>query len=507
MEIEHKKTVIFICILFIIYIGLIFWAKKIETILTFPAPYFSKQEFVPFSDSNLKYEEINIKSSNWYNINWLYVWTWTGKTIYYFHWNWWPINVFYNEIKYIASLWYNVMAFDYPWYWKSEWVPYRWTIQIFSKDFFDYVKQKKQIANNEIIVWWYSIWTAVAVDFAERYNFEKMVLVSPLSSRYDMSRAKIGFAIQKMLFLKSTYNSQELVKYLNKPVLIIHWNDDKLIPFSQWKQVYDNYWKVFIDEWLWNKINKYFIEIDKIGHNFIIDKYWEVLKYEIWKFLSEWTLDFKELLLDDKEIIKLKIKNKLEEDKKKIKSYDFKTDSSITKYVNNIISFDELNYNPSDLEYIKSEFITDSWRWMKLRKEANESLQKLAKEFYAKFSKKLLIVSSFRSYTYQKWIKDWGCSDRFCAKPWFSEHQLWLAIDIFSASSKEIWYTNWEYTKYFDWFKKNAYLYWFHNTYQKWVKTDWYEIEPWHWRYLWVELATNLKENDMTFGEFYKPLP
>jgi LAS superfamily LD-carboxypeptidase LdcB len=35
---------------------------------------------------------------------------------------------------------------------------------------------------------------------------------------------------------------------------------------------------------------------------------------------------------------------------------------------------------------------------------------------------------------------------------------------------------------------------------------DWYEIEPWHWRYLWVELATYLKNKDLTIAEFYNEI-
>jgi D-alanyl-D-alanine carboxypeptidase len=50
---------------------------------------------------------------------------------------------------------------------------------------------------------------------------------------------------------------------------------------------------------------------------------------------------------------------------------------------------------------------------------------------------------------------------------------------------------------------KNAHKYGFHNSYQKWRKNDWYEIEPWHWRYIWEELAQYLYEEKITFSQFY----
>gem|GEM_PF-4558238 len=40
--------------------------------------------------------------------------------------------------------------------------------------------------------------------------------------------------------------------------------------------------------------------------------------------------------------------------------YDFLTDSSITKFVNNKTSFNKLAYIPSNLEYISSDYVTDS---------------------------------------------------------------------------------------------------------------------------------------------------
>jgi len=190
----------------------------------------------------------------------------------------------------------------------------------------------------------------------------------------------------------------------------------------------------------------------------------------------------------------------------KIKSLDLETDNSITKFVNNEISFNSIDYIPEGLESIKSEYIFDTkWYW-KVRKVANDSLQKLAKEFYMEFNIKLKVVSSYRSYNYQKGIKDRWCPDNLCAKAWYSEHQSWLAVDIFAASTQQDWQTNPNYTKYFEWFKENAHKYWFHNTYQRWLEIDWYEIEPWHWRYMWKDLAKYLFENELTIAEYYNKI-
>lgn len=182
---------------------------------------------------------------------------------------------------------------------------------------------------------------------------------------------------------------------------------------------------------------------------------------------------------------------------------DFETDSSITKFVNNKVSFNHLSYVPDNLEYVSSSYVSDSKWNSSLRYEANLALQDMAKDFYNTFWKKMLVVSAYRSYSYQVWIKAWWCSDIFCAKAWFSEHQTWLAVDLWEATSREEFLSKQNLAIYFDWMKKNAYKYWFNNSYQKWLEVDWYNIEPWHWRYLWYSLAKELYDNNQTYAEYY----
>jgi len=283
----YRILYIILITLLIAYIPLIIYAKKIQTIATFPATIYNVQDFKWHIELDLDYEEINIKNKDWININWLFVKAnnrfKNQKTVYYFHWNWWPLSYFYNEIKYINDLWYNVIAYDYPWYWKSGWFPYKNLVDDFSDTFYKYIKWEKKIIDENLIIRWYSIWTAVAIDFASKNNHEKIVLISPLSSRYEMSKKLFGFPLQKILFLKESYDSKNLVKNFNKPILIIHWNRDKIVPFKQGKQVFNNY--------LWDK---YFIEIDKMWHNYIIYSYWEILKNYIDNFLKKWNINWKD---------------------------------------------------------------------------------------------------------------------------------------------------------------------------------------------------------------------
>lgn len=484
---ENKKIIVWVStiifwVLLLIYWLLVSFAHIIEINMTFVWKNYISQEY---NEIELNFEEVNIDDGFWNNINWLYIEWSREETVYYFHGNWGPLKAFYWDIKYINELWYNIIAYDFPSYGKSWAYPYTETIQRFSQVFFDHIQKEKWIKNKDLIIWGFSVWAWIWADFASKNEVWKVILLAPFASKYDFVRSHIWFAIQKLFFLKDSFITKENLNKIDKPILIIHWNEDKIIPIINWKTLF-----------YWYSREKYLVELDKQWHNFIIENFWISLKNIFSNFISWEDLFFESnyIFLDQelKDILELE------------NSIDFYTDSSLEKFVSSDISFNNFEYIPEDLVSISSEFIYDSKWWTQLlRKEAKDALDILAEKFYEEFAKKFNVVSAYRSYANQKRIKDNWCSDNFCAKAWYSEHQTWLVVDIFEASTEISWKNNPTLLKYFLWMKINAHKYWWHNTYQKWLATDTYEIEPWHWRYLGVDFATYLYENDLTIAEYY----
>lgn len=234
-------------------------------------------------------------------------------------------------------------------------------------------------------------------------------------------------------------------------------------------------------------------------------KYLLFTTFIIWFFY--WNID---ILKEEQNILQKNNITKIENQTKKVitkaqnkTETDFFSDNSITKYVSPKNSFSDLKYFPNDLIEINSQNITKSKKSLKLRKEAFLNLEEMAVDFKKEFNKNLIVISAFRSYEYQIAIKKWNCSDNFCAKPWFSEHQTWLAIDFFETTTKEEFLSKKNLKKYFEWLNKNWYKYGFINTYKKSKEIDWYELEPWHRRYVWKEFAWELQENNLSFWEYF----
>ncbi len=118
---------------------------------------------------------------------------------------------------------------------------------------------------------------------------------------------------------------------------------------------------------------------------------------------------------------------------------------------------------------------------------------------------KIYNVSGYRSYNTQKSLYNNYVSrdgktkaDTYSARPGTSEHQTGLASDINSVSS------SFDKTDAFKWLSKNAYKYGFILRYPKGKEfITGYMYEPWHYRYVGVDVATIIYEKNITYEEYY----
>ena len=176
-------------------------------------------------------------------------------------------------------------------------------------------------------------------------------------------------------------------------------------------------------------------------------------------------------------------------------------DDDIQKFVGVNQPFSDISYEPSDLVPLQWKSHISAQARHSLRKEAAENLEKMANDFYSEFWKNIVIASAYRSYNYQKNSISESCKQSGrCAREWESEHQLWLAVDLWEATNEQKFLS--KYQKYYDRLHDNAHLYWFHQSYQNWREFDGYYIEPRHRRYLGTWLATKLYEKDITFTQY-----
>ena len=142
-----------------------------------------------------------------------------------------------------------------------------------------------------------------------------------------------------------------------------------------------------------------------------------------------------------------------------------------------------------------------------MEKDAAKSFEKMA-EAAKKDGYTIMAISTYRSYKYQTQLynnyaaKDGKeKADTYSARAGYSEHQTGLAVDV---DNNKLTYTNFGQTKEFSWMKENAYKYGFILRYTKeYEPITGYKDEPWHYRYVGVEIATYIQNNPMTYEEYY----
>ena len=183
-------------------------------------------------------------------------------------------------------------------------------------------------------------------------------------------------------------------------------------------------------------------------------------------------------------------------------------DPSIIKLVNkeNELGPDD---HPDDLVTIDVPYVLDNPEVNQLRKEASDALSEMfaaAKEDNVE----LLARSGFRSYQTQEalfnsYVEQNGIEEakRFSARPGQSEHQTGLVMDVTSEQ------VNFDLTEEFGntsdgiWLKENAHRFGFIIRYPEDKEhITGYIYEPWHIRYLSVDVATAVFESGLTYEEF-----
>ena len=87
-------------------------------------------------------------------------------------------------------------------------------------------------------------------------------------------------------------------------------------------------------------------------------------------------------------------------------------------------------------------------------------------------------------------------ANKFSADQGYSEHQLGTTVD-FTNSTIGSDLSRFEGTDQHAWLVKNAYKYGFTMSYPE--NNEYYQYEPWHWRFVGKDLARHLHRKDTYF--------
>ena len=123
-------------------------------------------------------------------------------------------------------------------------------------------------------------------------------------------------------------------------------------------------------------------------------------------------------------------------------------------------------------------------------------------------AREIVPVSGWRSQAEQQAIWEDSLAENglpftqtYVAYPGHSEHQTGLALDVIAPGGTLNGFKN---TQQFVWMRDNAHRFGFILRYGDGMEyITGYKFEPWHYRYVGVDAATFIYENDLTFEEYY----
>ncbi len=187
------------------------------------------------------------------------------------------------------------------------------------------------------------------------------------------------------------------------------------------------------------------------------------------------------------------------------KKYSLNDPNSIWVIASKVQPLQPVEYAPSDL--------TDVGGGQQLRTEAAKAFTKLLADARSE-NVEIIPLSGYRSYqtqqaVYASEVQRYGqaAADAQSARPGHSEHQTGLGIDVGGGGCGiEDCFGG---TEPYKWLQKNAHKYGYIQRYtpDKQAITG-YRAEPWHWRYVGKDLATEMHTKHIeTLEEFFDVVP
>lgn len=163
------------------------------------------------------------------------------------------------------------------------------------------------------------------------------------------------------------------------------------------------------------------------------------------------------------------------------------------------------NFTPSNLVLIPKKYCDKK---MYIKKEVLKNFIKMYNEIKEE-NLNITIISAYRNSDYQEnlynnYVKEKGkrYADRCSARKNHSEHQTGLAIDIMGENMD---YNLFDKTKEYLWMKDNSHKYGFILRYpKKKEKITGFKFEPWHYRYVGIDIATQIYNKNITLEEYKK---
>jgi D-alanyl-D-alanine carboxypeptidase len=159
------------------------------------------------------------------------------------------------------------------------------------------------------------------------------------------------------------------------------------------------------------------------------------------------------------------------------------------------------NYTPKELSPIDSKYLFNKSRTLEIHGRVLPFLQQML-QAASTDNVTIEVASAYRSFSTQASLKSdykvrYGTgANTFSADQGYSEHQLGTTLD-FTTQAVGGGLTGFQKTEAYKWLQEHGHEYGFVLSYPP--NNSYYIFEPWHWRFVGIELATKLHNDGKNF--------
>lgn len=155
----------------------------------------------------------------------------------FFHGNAGNISHRLHSLEHFHRLGLSVLIIDYRGYGNSEGSPSEEGTALDARAAWNWLVEDKTIAPDDIVVFGRSLGSAVAAELAREVSPGAIILESSFRSVPDMAQRLYPFLPARWL-ARFNYATEDYVRDIRAPVLVIHSREDEIIPFEEGQAVY-----------------------------------------------------------------------------------------------------------------------------------------------------------------------------------------------------------------------------------------------------------------------------
>ena len=159
------------------------------------------------------------------------------KTLVYFHGNAGSLENRIHKLNHFQDMNINFLIIAWRGFNGNKGKPSERGLYVDGKSAIDWLK-KKGVDEKNLILYGESLGTGVATHLAQNKNYAGVILETPFTSMVDAAKNFYPY-IPINLLLKDKFENFKKVKNINTPILVMHGEVDKIVPFSMGKKIYE----------------------------------------------------------------------------------------------------------------------------------------------------------------------------------------------------------------------------------------------------------------------------